>query len=665
MKNRLVLALSAALFSFALSVEAQMPSTRPHVYAVFDAVLDSLYNSQGDKPDIVIVADSLFGREGGIAYRGRFLLPHRSLIRQSTIESFDSATLRSIPFPTSYRYKGRLHVLSALEFSELQSRAETLLKITPQKELKEMPYWMAFVEKYPAAWGVTVLSQPGFSRDSTEALMSIRHQCGGGCYSSEVILLDRLQTGWKIVERINAGSAEAFGIGSLRYLGPGAHFVAMMKQQADSSRRAFVDSVRADAAPRRIRGTVINGQTGRPIAHAQIFLHTARFPTEIIKRYVADSKGRYEIRNPPLGSTMLELQCPGSTRRSGRTLDAPAAYVAPMLDVVIDMKAPNIEPCWESQRIKPFASGELTSPLYLASPYPSSADIAVYSAVVNELHLGDSAAVSTETRSWCRLFHQCPALQLAHLERLGILDSTTFPIFQGVASDSVRLNPSTLRSLGIPLLSVGERTYLTQEARRASYFSDAEEGRDFWTGLRTNHPGVSRILSFTRVGYDIAADQAMVSYHIETPVRQLDETLLLRKADNHWTVLRRHLEAERISAEIVNGRCVPSAPGARPSDAEFAGISGDFDFRMVSSATDNRVTTRRISISNGDVRFDVHSKAGEIRFSGTLLIRDVSTDYLFGEWSDSGFYGDGIPVDKNGNAIPPQAGYFCAKRIGQ
>ena len=648
----------------AFSVASGQAHSRPRSFEVFDAVLDSLYHSQGDKPDVVIVADSLYWREGGIAYGGKFFTPHRSVIRLSTLDSFETVTSRSVPFPRDYRYTRAFHVLSVEEYGQLVNRSDAIQKNTPPAQLRELPYWIAFTERFPKAWGLTALSRVGFNEDSTEALIHVRHQCGGGCYSSEVILLDRLKTGWKIVERMNVGSNEGIGSGALRYLGPGAHFIADMKRREDSTRRAIADSIRRDRAPRRLRGKITSVQTGLPIPYAQLFVHTIRFPAESIGRIVADSHGRYVVRNPLMGATMLEVQCPGKGRRNGATLSAPGTYVFPAMDTTIDIQVHNIEPCWQSRRVLAFNSGELASSDYRESPYPSPADLAVYASVVRELQIGDSAVVTAETRPWCRIFHQCPTVQVAHLERIGLLDSSTFRNFEAVASDSVRLRPIAMDAIGMRLLSVGERTYLMQESRRGASFSDAEEERNFWTGLRTNYKGANRILSFTRPGYSDAKDQAIVSYHIQLPEDEIGETILLKKTGEQWRVLRRHLEAETISAELVEGECAPKAPAARPSDEELANISGLFDFTLIASATDNRVTTRRVSIKAGSVRFDKLSGAGEIEFSGSLLIRGVSKDHLFGEWSEH-FGGHGIPIGRDGKAIPYPAGYFCAKKIEQ
>ena len=650
-----------ALIAVVLSAMTTQSEERES-FAVMTAVLDSLYHSDGDRASVVVVGDSLFWREGGVAYGGRLLLPYKSSIDQATIADFEAKTRRTTTFPPAFRYR-RLVLHKVGEWNKFDERGREIAKATSKREPVNDPFWIAFAEKYPRAWGITFLSRVGFNPQKTEALIHFRHQCGSNCGSGEAIYLRKVRGRWRIAERIAGLSWEGPGVGSLRYLGPGVHRLPIWRKQQDSTRRAIADSIRRDRAPRRLRGTIRSEQTGLPIPYAQLFIHTARFPAESLTRVVADSRGRYTVRNPLMGGTMLEVQCPGMNRRDGATLAAPGTYVFPAMDTTIDIRVPDIEPCWASRRVRSLISGELASTDYRESPYPSPTDAAVYEAVVRDLQVGDSAVVSSETRPWCRIFHQCPIVHVAHLERLGLLQPSTFENFKSVASDSVRLNPVVMEDIGIPLLSVGERVYLMQEAKRGAFFNDAVEHRGFWTGIRTSHRGARRILSFTRPGYSATKDQAIVSYHLQMPEDEVDETILLNKKDEEWRIVRRRLESGAISGELVNGKCVPAMPGERPTPEQLANIEGVFDFSLISSATDNRVTTRRVSVKKGDVRFDTHSQAGEIGFSSSLLIRGVFQEHLFGEWSEQ--HGNMIPIGRDGKAIPEPAGYFCATRIEQ
>ena len=631
-------------------------------FAVMTVVLDSLYRSQGDHPSMVVVADSLYWRAGGVAYGGKLLVPYASKIDASTISDFEAKTVRSVPFPLAFRYN-RLARLNAGDHHAFETRGAEIQRTKSNRELTDMPFWMAFVERFPRAWGISYLSRVGFDKSRSEALIYVRHQCGGGCSSAETILVRKAGSRWRIVERINNGSREGMGIGSLRYLGPGAHFISDLKRQKDSARLAIADSVKRDRAPRRIRGRVINKQTGLSIPFAQIFVHSIRWPGESIRRVVADSRGRYEIRNSPLGGTMLEVQCPGPKHRIGATLDAPGTYVFPAMDTVIDMGPPNIEPCWASRRVHPIESGELASRAYLESSYPSEPEAAVYAAVIDETrprHGDEPLLIGSDTRSWCGRYRDCPTIHVAHLVRANILDSAIVRDFKAVANDSVPLRPSAFERVSASMFSNGEATYLKQEANRPIAFSEADEGPGFWAGLAQIHPNAKTILSFTRAGFNESGDQALVGLGIRSAADESLEVMALKKTAGKWHVARRHLEDEPITGALVDGKCVPDLPKAPPTLSELASIVGDYDFTLVSSAIDNKARSWR-------KRFVRDTTGSERQLGGRLdgfgfsfKIRGVSEGQFFGQWSQ--YSSHFIPIDRDGRAIPQPAGHFCAVR---
>ncbi len=268
--------------------------------------------------------------------------------------------------------------------------------------------------------------------------------------------------------------------------------------------------------------------------------------------------------------------------------------------------------------------------------------------------------------------------------------------FRRVSSDSVPLNPSIMETTGAALLSSGERDYLTQESARANIFGWKDAARDFWSLLMESHPGVKRIISFTRPGFDSLQDQAIVGFRVLTSEDEETETVLLKKTGDSWNVVRRHLENEPISADLTDGSCVPVEPNGEPSREEIASTIGVYDFTLVSSATSGGSTSKRIYFVSGDgkssrssffmpiivpltggrfrliagptyvnskeIRFDSANRSGNFNASSmSFRIRRVSNGLLFGEWEQY-WYGHGIPVDKYGKAIPQPAGHFCAIR---
>lgn len=701
------------------SLDAQ--SKEAESAAVYRAVLDMLYTSGGDAPDLIIVADSLHQRNGGVSYGGRILVPYASMIDKDAIVDFERVTSISAGFPADLSYRIPIVTESQRDRDALDSAGRVLSEAIPERERRDMPFWVGFADKYPRAWGFTVLSQVGFNRTKTQALLYIRHQCGGGCGSAETVFLRKESGGWKVAERIRDGTQESLGIGALRYLGPGAHMLADQRRMQDSTRRAIADSIERDLAPRRIRGTVVNRQTGRPLSFTQIFVRSAQGTPNPWARVVADSLGRYEVRNPPIGTTMLELQCAGSAYRPGATLDAPGFYVFPQLDTVIDMGPPNIQPCWYPRRIHAIQSGSLESGPHTDSPFPSDKESGVYTAVLRKLFpalVRDNARpiLNASTHVRCGRHQECESLRIAHLARAGVVDSATVVDFKRKSQEAVPLNRRFAADLELSLLAPGERSYLSGEGDWIGYLQEAApEVSGFWRALRTVYPGTPAIVSFTRPGFDRGGNQALVQVRLET-VRGVGraETIFLRQIGQRWIVARRHLENEIVSGELSGGKCLPTSPGRVPSYQELSEIRGDYSFTLVSNSGDGQVIDWRarfvrdtaakpdiitkglspaqqadialrlkfhlsvievIDVKTGERRpraepgtylqsagryFNTASRMIQLDGSGMFLdIRRVAGDRLFGTWAHYSF---GIPIDAQGNAIPEPAGHFCAVR---
>ena len=688
-----------AVFALACLMSTSIASAqkRDARFGVFDAVLDSLYHNLGDRPPIVVVLDSLTEREGGIAYKGDLSIPHHGRIDPVTIADFERATNRGSSFPSRYRYRTPFHRLNQVEFQQLWTRGNSLQSAIPNAQRTIDPYWLAFIEKYATAWGVTILSDVGFNRDSSQALINARHSCAGNCFSSELILLERSSRRWRIVERINHQSQDGLGSGATRFLGPDGRFLAMVRRTEDSTRRAIADSIRRDKLPRTIRGTVYNGLTGRPFAHAQVFVDLRVWPdtTLRLQRAVADARGRYELKNLPKGGREIEVQCPGTWRRNGGTLYGKSMYVSAGLDTTLDLQPPNLEPCWWPRKLHLIESGELEQREGGSVSHPSPTEAAVYAAIMNALEFRNEAfVVEAETHPWCDWRRECPRLNIAHLTRTGEIDSAALGEFRRIAQSRFALNPATMRAIGARILTSGERAYLsTETARIAEFGGYLSHDSAFWAGLGELYGRANRIVSFSAVGFNAQSNQAITSVRTNSLDDETVETLFLSRHGDRWKVDRRHLESERPSAEVMSGACVPVNPRGAPSRDQVAGISGEYQFELVSSAVDHRIVPWRMRftpadngttffqvlnpasgareknlepgtyVSSGGARFQ--NQSGLFQFDGNgfaLTIDGIEQDRIFGFWEHYSF---GIPVDRKGNPIPEAAGHFCAKRIAQ
>jgi hypothetical protein len=340
---------------------------------VYRSVFDVLYRRQGESPPRVVLWYRTVRQPRGCSdYPCPAWPKHASVIDSATIRAFESVSIGSAPIDSTF---STLPVTLFREEDQVQLTdigapiRDSILKVERNGEL--MPFWLGFRVRYPGAWGYVTLSQVGFNAQHTEAIVQVVQRCGTMCGSIEEMFLRKESGRWVVAERIVDGMAEdrvdilrryisadgysmdSVVLGSLRYVGPNAHRLADFRRERDSVARAKSDSIALDAAPRRIRGTVTNRKSQQPIAFAQLFVVSAQaYPTGKLTRIVADKYGRYEVRNPPLGGTMLEVQCPGRAHVDGRTLDAPSLYVHPAIDTVINLRAPDIAPCRKSRSIR-------------------------------------------------------------------------------------------------------------------------------------------------------------------------------------------------------------------------------------------------------------------------------------------------------------------------
>ena len=243
--------------------------------------------------------------------------------------------------------------------------------------------------------------------------------------------------------------------------------------------------------------------------------------------------------------------------------------------------------------------------------------------------------------------------------------------------------------IGMQLYSNGERAYVQFEADRMAQFSADTTGQfTSWAILR-NLYRAHAIVSFTRVGFNDAGDEAIVGFRHSTDDDWYSETILVRRINTRWQVARRHLEREHPAGDFVDGKCVPVFRTEKPSAEEAQGILGVFDFGLVSSATDDHIIPwrmrflrdssaravfevldpqsgdRRKNIEAGthinSGRFEFMNAAGLFQLDGSgfrLTIDRIRGDSLFGHWEHYSF---GIPF-RNGKPIPEPAGHFCAVR---
>jgi len=689
---------------------AAIPGTQPadngglsaDALAVYRVVLDTLYHNLGERPPVIYMFDSTQLRMDACAKWPCTIHTQTASVDSQTIKAYERLPQTRLALPHDFQFH-----IPVVFLSERDSAGWT-------------PFWANFRDTYPGAWGVAQVSRVAFDEQHAEALVQVANACPY-CGSIEIMLLKKVNGNWAVAERmLQSGSdyidilkryvsADGYSLdsatfGSLRYVGPNAHYLADFRRQRDSTLRARLDSIALDAAPRRIRGTIANMKVAQAIPFAQLFVRSAQpYPNGTVSRIVADKFGRYEVRNPPIGGTMLEVQCPGRGHEDGRTLDAPGLYVHPAIDTTIDLRAPDIAPCWKSRGLHELSSGWVESVEATTATTPSPDEARIYEAVINDFRAtlvrGRIAAIFSHTVNRCDDSERCGSVQLARLDRERVVDSMIIRDFNSKTKNPVPINPRFAAAMGLHVVTSDEIQFLAKESEPFSEPTryPRDDSARFWTAFKKIHGDRQGILSVTRIGFDHSKSRALVEAGVNFGMPRWDNPLrmfLLRKTNDVWRIEMRDVGDAVTSGEWDGARCVPVKPPSNLSRYSVATLQGDFDVLLVPTVGSTRPNRVRLRLSSpwndrlgtppknsfypNDPSLEViDEKTGKpdekrvldfslvgpgvtfrqatkwLRLDGytqAMQIRRVDSTGFFGSWSAGVF-------------APSEFGHFCARRV--
>lgn len=266
-------------------VPAALPGTPSEATAragVYRAVLDSLY-TVGTGGAQRIVLTNWFNPFGTLP-------AHTSALDSALVKRF--AFLRNIraPLDIPLRYRVPISILPVDSVPALRTRGAKLDAV-PQTGF---PFWMAFKEKYPGAWGMLGVSRIAFNPDRSAALVYTYHACGDACFNVDTWYLTRAANAWQIAERMPGTTSNTVGVEPLRYLG------------LDADPRA--------ASRRRVRGVVTDpSNNNQPIKRFEIFVRRMLNSGVMVNdpSLMTDSLGRFTLTNLPLDAGVtLVFRCP-------------------------------------------------------------------------------------------------------------------------------------------------------------------------------------------------------------------------------------------------------------------------------------------------------------------------------------------------------------------
>jgi hypothetical protein len=677
---------------------------------VYVTVLDALYQSGPESPQFIVVGDSLSPRPEGISEHVRLLGPHTSEIDSSSIADFETRTTKRVPLPAQFSYRVPVRVFRQADRVTLDSIGKIVTSGFAPNDISVQPFWYGFLKKFPGSWGLTVVSDVGFNPGMTQALVYVRHNCGS-CAHGEVMFLKRMEEHWRVAERISDGSFESGGFKSLRYLGPDAHMVADQRRMRMSMQIAMKDSIARTKLPRRIRGTITNRQTGRPIPFAQVLMYgpgsrsrsSPTSPPRPVARVVADKKGVFTISNPAIGVAMLVFVCPGPIHFDRASFGAPGLYVFPGTDTTFDFAATDLSPCWPPTKIHPLESGWFESAEARNAIVPDDDERKVFAVVIKYIQTSTPAArvVGTYTRTMlaCRYDKRCGSVQLARLAHEHVIDSSAVNEFRSRSAVQAILRPDFAQSLGLHVVTDGEFRYYSGEASSPIGWPVRDAWTDssqFWSSFKKFNGAGSAIVSLTRAGFNTARSQALVEVRLDTGFVRFapgpTQMMRLHKSDSTWEVDDDDVGKGATSGEWNGRTCEAVTPTGVVTWYDALKINGEFRIKVVSTAGNIYIRNYRVHIGRnkprpymtsrgprnmGPFTFEAHDERGNYDEGGTLdlyimaegtgiprntdvmmldgyhhylAIRRITKDGFFGSFSAGVFADD-------------DAGHFCAERI--
>lgn len=278
---------------------------------VYRIVLDSLYSVNGERPKRIVLTN-WFSTPGWIAPA------HSSAIDPALAKKFSVLGAIRAPFDAISGSRFAISTLPVDSVPALRERGTAL-----DTSQMAQPFWLAFANKYPDAWGMLGVSRIAFNSNRSQALVNTYHACGKSCLTRDVWFLARSGKSWRIAERIPSEQQPTVEVEALRYVG------------ADVSPIAY--------RPRRVQGIVTDAggkaMAGLTIRVRRMLLNSGLTIDDPSLR--TDSLGRFTLTRLPLNAPItLFFDCPNGRREP--VFYTPIA-VTPGMDTTINASFPFAE----------------------------------------------------------------------------------------------------------------------------------------------------------------------------------------------------------------------------------------------------------------------------------------------------------------------------------
>ena len=248
---------------------------------VYRIVLDSLYSVNGERPKRVVLTNWFWS--------GGQIPAHTSAISPALVKRFWFLGGIRAPFDAITSSRFPISTLPLDSVPALRERGTSL-----DIEQTGYPFWVAFANKYPGAWGMLGVSRIAFNPNRSQALVNTYHACGNSCTSRDTWFLTRSGKTWQIVERIPGDKQNYVEVEPLRYV------------DSDVSPIAY--------RPRRVQGVVTDDVTGKPLPSLDIIIRRAlNSGVNVTDPPVrTDTAGHYTLTKLPLNAAMtMVVPCSG------------------------------------------------------------------------------------------------------------------------------------------------------------------------------------------------------------------------------------------------------------------------------------------------------------------------------------------------------------------
>ena len=358
------------------------------------------------------------------------------------------------------------------------------------------------------------------------------------------------------------------------------------------------DSAALLRLPRRIRGIVfdsVSGHHGVPVGNTSIRVHLGS-PSRV-DSVTADSIGRFDLMNPPVGQLVMVAYCPSTPTWKGTVNGVVFLEVRLGLDTMVNIA---VDPphCAQPPATQRRDTGWVNTHGNANATYPAGDAAAIYGAVLDHLYTKEGkppyVLLADPTRRHCL---DCGDRELFRMMQSGVLDASTVRNFEMATANKVSLKPAFGYSSRVVLLTENDLEYIRREEERWGNIGQLPTGADTsrLRVFRAAFPEARDVVHTTAVGFNQARTEALVEAEKSIgPYPGESHIMLLRKANGAWRITDDDIGRVRTTGAWKGEKCTAAgSPASVPSRRELETLSGEYELE----AMENGIRKKRYLFS--------------------------------------------------------------------